>query len=257
MATKNSEQKARENVERWPGWVVSDCKRTQQQDGNPSSPAGCDEPLKQEEEKTGKPSQPERPRSVSERKLQANRANSRKSTGPRTPWGKECSRKNALRHGLLSRAVLFRADGTPIDKESHSFWDGLQESYGTHDVGNKALLQSVVVEWSRQRKAIELEKDRLQNVLDDTHSTASLPNLVRYRTTSRQALLRNLEQLRKRVPAIQLAGEVESGSENEDANPSLSSTNDPGKADGWQAGRAELRSSKPSTESSLSDADTT
>src|SRR5262249_12293390 len=54
----------------------------------------------------------ERPRStVSERKRLANRANSRRSTGPKTSEGRAASALNALRHGLrtpvLSDPVLY------------------------------------------------------------------------------------------------------------------------------------------------------
>ena len=43
---------------------------------------------------------------TSEKKAQANRRNALKSTGPKTPEGKAAVRLNALRHGLLSQAVL-------------------------------------------------------------------------------------------------------------------------------------------------------
>ncbi len=39
-------------------------------------------------------------------KVGANRKNSLKSTGPKSPEGKATSGKNALRHGLLSREVV-------------------------------------------------------------------------------------------------------------------------------------------------------
>lgn len=43
---------------------------------------------------------------TSERKAEANRRNARKSTGPKTPEGKDAVRLNALKHGLLSREAL-------------------------------------------------------------------------------------------------------------------------------------------------------
>ena len=43
---------------------------------------------------------------TSEKKAQANRRNALKSTGPRTPEGKAAVRLNALKHGILSQAVL-------------------------------------------------------------------------------------------------------------------------------------------------------
>ena len=43
---------------------------------------------------------------TSERKVEANRKNALKSTGPKTPEGKDVVRVNALKHGLLSREIL-------------------------------------------------------------------------------------------------------------------------------------------------------
>jgi hypothetical protein len=43
---------------------------------------------------------------MSERKIRANRQNARRSTGPRTPEGKQTAAQNATTHGLLSSQVL-------------------------------------------------------------------------------------------------------------------------------------------------------
>ena len=74
--------------------------------------------------------------SISERKLQANRANAKRSTGPRTEAGKAVSRRNALKHGILSQAIdlppritradqhllraagLFKSGSLPIDSRA-------------------------------------------------------------------------------------------------------------------------------------------
>jgi hypothetical protein len=42
----------------------------------------------------------------SQKKIDANRANARKSTGPRTAAGKAASRANAYRHGMRARSVI-------------------------------------------------------------------------------------------------------------------------------------------------------
>jgi hypothetical protein len=49
---------------------------------------------------------------VTPAKIEANRKNSLKSTGPKTPQGKAVVRYNALKHGILAReAVITEGDG--------------------------------------------------------------------------------------------------------------------------------------------------
>ena len=43
---------------------------------------------------------------ISQKKLEANRRNAQLSTGPRTERGKKCSRRNALKHGILASVLL-------------------------------------------------------------------------------------------------------------------------------------------------------
>jgi hypothetical protein len=43
---------------------------------------------------------------ATEAQIEANRANAQKSTGPRTPEGKEKAAQNALKHGLLAREAV-------------------------------------------------------------------------------------------------------------------------------------------------------
>ena len=47
---------------------------------------------------------------TSQRKIEANRANALKSTGPRTARGKRATSRNALAHGLTARAALLPGD---------------------------------------------------------------------------------------------------------------------------------------------------
>ena len=46
------------------------------------------------------------PKHVTEKQLVANRRNAQRSTGPHTPQGKAVSRYNALKHGILAKAVI-------------------------------------------------------------------------------------------------------------------------------------------------------
>lgn len=55
---------------------------------------------------------------VTDRVLAANRANAKKSTGPRTKRGNQNSRNNATQHGLLARRIVFDDDEERVAFES-------------------------------------------------------------------------------------------------------------------------------------------
>src|SRR5215469_16776457 len=60
---------------------------------------------------------------TTERQKAANRANARRSTGPKTPKGKAAVRLNAIRHGLLARdAVLPGEDAEAFEKLWNEVW---------------------------------------------------------------------------------------------------------------------------------------
>jgi hypothetical protein len=62
----------------------------------------------------------------------ANRRNSRHSTGPRTPAGKQRSSQNALRHGLTAAcAVLPSEDRAAYDAHRRGFFDEYQPATST------------------------------------------------------------------------------------------------------------------------------
>jgi hypothetical protein len=54
---------------------------------------------------------------TSDRKIEANRENALKSTGPRTPEGKDAVRLNALRHGLRSKEILLPGEDADALRE--------------------------------------------------------------------------------------------------------------------------------------------
>ncbi len=58
---------------------------------------------------------------ASEARIAANRANAAKSTGPKTPEGKEASRANALKHGLCAKVVLPERDAAEVRRRADAF----------------------------------------------------------------------------------------------------------------------------------------
>ena len=66
---------------------------------------------------------------ASEKRIAANRANSMKSTGPRTPEGKERSKMNAVTHGLTAQSsVLPGEDGGQLEELSAALMRELKPS---------------------------------------------------------------------------------------------------------------------------------
>jgi outer membrane protein OmpA-like peptidoglycan-associated protein len=143
------------------------------------------------------PAPPAKPRLISERRREANRRNAKLSPGPRTARGKFHSRTNAVRHGLTSTTVLFGSATAPVDPELQTVLERLQQRYGRDEGETDALLRSVVVELLHQRRAMELEHNCLQNALEGSTAAVSLDQLHRYRTTSRNALLKHLARLHR------------------------------------------------------------
>ena len=57
---------------------------------------------------------------MNQNKLDANRDNARKSTGPKTAMGKAASLRNALKHGMLAATPIL------VGLESRKAWEGTE-----------------------------------------------------------------------------------------------------------------------------------
>jgi hypothetical protein len=90
----------------------------------------------------------------------------RKSTGPRTPQGKERSKFNTQKHGLLSKAVLLPVESRA---EYDVLLDGLIEDFQPQGKLESVLVESLATVWWRKRRLIqaetaEIEKAQFLNV---------------------------------------------------------------------------------------------
>ena len=91
-------------------------------------------------------------------KIAANRANAQKSTGPKTPAGRNVSSLNALKHGILSREAMVR--GRCIQEDDFEF-DALHQRLW-HDFSPAGALEEMLVDqivtahW-RLRRALKAE----------------------------------------------------------------------------------------------------
>ena len=95
---------------------------------------------------------------TSEARIQANRQNAAKSTGPKTIEGKEASRRNSLKHGMTGQGiVLLEGDAAEVARRADVF---AAELMAVGEVGQivaqRAALNSVRMERGADRQAAAL-----------------------------------------------------------------------------------------------------
>ncbi len=91
-------------------------------------------------------------RKISQKRLDANRRNAQKSTGPRTPAGKARASANAITHGLSSPL----APGTLLHTEDPAAFQAVLDEYvATYQPQHRdeydLLTEAVFAKWRQQR----------------------------------------------------------------------------------------------------------
>lgn len=116
-------------------------------------------------------------RPVSERKLQANRRNALRSTGPRTERGKRTVSRNATKHGFLAREVVITAgDGEESLEEFHALVENLWNFYEPAGVVEEALVQTIAASLWRKARVIRAENGEIRTRLDTLRVGRALRN---------------------------------------------------------------------------------
>jgi hypothetical protein len=91
---------------------------------------------------------------ASERKIEANRLNAQKSTGPRTSDGKRAASRNAIQHGIFSRQLLLPGEDAAAFEELRR---DLLRRLNPRDVLELKLVEKIIAaQWKLQRlEAVE------------------------------------------------------------------------------------------------------
>jgi hypothetical protein len=90
----------------------------------------------------------------SQARIEANRANSKHSTGPVTPQGKAKASRNALKHGLLSREVVL---ATEDRAEFEGFRERMSADLGPVGELEETLADRVAGQWWRLKRVARVE----------------------------------------------------------------------------------------------------
>ncbi len=89
---------------------------------------------------------------VSIRKLEANRRNALKSTGPKTLMGKAFSRRNAVKHGLLARHFMDFGAHMEDPAEYEELWSGLREVYQPTGKAEELEVEYIANCWWKRKR---------------------------------------------------------------------------------------------------------
>jgi hypothetical protein len=105
---------------------------------------------------------------ASEARIQANRANAARSTGPKTEEGKARSRANALRHGLTGDGVVLPEEAAAeVERLSLAFRDELKaEGEVGHALAHRMAVMAVRMDRSVDQETAALS-ERVRRALDE------------------------------------------------------------------------------------------
>jgi hypothetical protein len=148
---------------------------------------------------------------TSPKQLEANRRNAQRSTGPRTPAGKERVKFNALRHGLLAKSVILPIRSRS-EKQNHfdALLAQLIDELKPVGILEDMLVEKIAVSYWRLRRALRAEAGEIcDNIRDsrryqftDHPATLALPSsrdtlkIVRYQNAIERQLHRAIKELR-------------------------------------------------------------
>jgi hypothetical protein len=86
---------------------------------------------------------------VSAAKLEANRRNAQKSTGPRTEAGKEIAKMNATKHGLRAETLVVLEEDPQVLEDRRAAWRACLSP--GDDVEQRLVDDAVVYTWMQDR----------------------------------------------------------------------------------------------------------
>jgi hypothetical protein len=147
-------------------------------------------------------------KAVSPRKIEANRRNTQRSTGPKTPKGKAKSSQNSITHGVFAKQFLNGAAPETI-AEMEALAAGIQEHYQPVGMVEEILVQKIVVDSARYGRILGLEQQELARKY--AFFNAAVDRVGRYTTSTSRGLFRTIEEL-ERIQAARKARETAAGS---------------------------------------------
>jgi hypothetical protein len=101
---------------------------------------------------------------ATEKQLTANRANAKKSTGPRTEHGKRISARNGSRQRLFASHVLLVNESRDA---FHALWNSFKELIEPEDAIENALMETMVMARWRNERLWAIEAANINKSIND------------------------------------------------------------------------------------------
>jgi hypothetical protein len=99
---------------------------------------------------------------ATQKQIEANRRNAQKSTGPKTPEGKDAVRFNSLRHGLRARSVVLPGENAG---EFHQLCDGFEAEWQPQTPTEEVYVeQMAIAQWKLARLEVAEASVSAQNL---------------------------------------------------------------------------------------------
>src|SRR5882672_1384909 len=131
---------------------------------------------------------------VSPRKIEANRQNAQRSTGPKTPEGKAKSGRNSITHGIFAKHFLNQAEPETV-AEIETLAVGIQEHYQPVGMVEEILVQKIVVETARYGRILGVEQQELARA--NAFCSSAVDRVGRYAISTSRALWRAIEEIER------------------------------------------------------------
>jgi len=137
----------------------------------------------------------------SDAKIAANRANAKKSTGPRTAAGKAVSSRNNMRHGLTAKQLL-------LDTEDPAQYEALRQdlidSYRPANGAELMLVEEIAQNFFRLQRARNIEAENMNMcaggadpIIKFGCAQGHFDSIRRYMTSIERAWHRAMQQLER------------------------------------------------------------
>lgn len=146
---------------------------------------------------------------TTQKQIHANRQNALKSTGPKTPEGKSAAQGNAVKHGILSPAVVIRrGDGQERAEVYQRLHQGLWADFQPQGMMEEVLVEQIAVTLWRKHRVLRFEAGCIRKQLDAYRESAAQEDELSVHLKKPLSALQQLEKAKQRLVEHQTDKEI-------------------------------------------------